>query len=459
MPGSKDTYTFETADVVVYYAPQRWCRIAIWLPEGHESLTDIPVYVIAHGGGWIVTPSLVYLNHEVDRQVVTETNTSTVKPDTWLANGWAIAYMEYPIAANTIAGNRAWPCARYPYIPRMMGRAIQFLKTHAQDGYITGSRKSTLSVSDSRYIIDGGSAGAIMAMWVALQPTGALPFYKDRPQSLDDLFTYRYSHRVGGVVCYEGACDFTKFSSAGISASAVPYFGFSEDFKSSPRFSDVPYDVKLQASTLPLVQSNYAENKNVGIYVQFGDVSLGPTASFLGSGTTVVLSSVSGTPVVGDTVEEYNGSSVTASLGGTVKYWNSTSSTVYIERSSRTRFTAARTLRKVGGSGWSGTIVSMTGNDNRLAFLDLEAAQALYDADDNEIPDLTSPHENIFGAWLWNALVENDERNGVTSSKHNYIISDPYIAQNAGLSAKYTAWVGSDDPVRDWYTNQLGITT
>ena len=463
MPGVPDSYTFRTADVVFYYAPQRWCRAAMWLPEGVEDLTDIPVYVIAHGGGWVVTPSLIYLNHYIDRALTL----GLANPSTLLANGWAVVYMEYPIAANTVSNNRSWPVARYPFIPRAMGRCIQFIKTHAEDGYLTGSRDSTLSVKDERYVIDGNSAGAIMATWVALQPTGALPFYSDRPQSIDDLFVYRYSHRIRGVVVSEGACYFPKFSSTGISAAAVPYFGFSEDFKCQPKFSEVPFHIKEQASTLPLVQSNTAENRNVGFYVVFGDDQAGVPSSPLGSGTRLTVSNVTGTPAVGDTVDEYNATDgVTSGTGGTVVHWDSDAGLLYIERSSVTRFNTGDAhvgvpwmVREAGGSGWTAEIDVMKGNDNRLAFLDVDDVMALLEDDDNEVPDLEQPHDNIFGYWFYDALADNDAANGATDSLHNYTPSDRYVATLLGTEDTYDARDASVDPVYDWITETLGITT
>lgn len=452
MAGVQSAYTYRTADVVFYYAPYRWCRAAMWLPEGVDDLTNIPVYIHAHGGGWIVTPSLSYMNNQIDRELAPGALSPT---DPLLQAGYAVVFMEYPLAAQAISNNRAWPCARYPFIPRAMGRCVQFIKTHAQDGFFNGA---SLATDASRYVLAGGSAGAIMATWVALQPTGALPFFKDRPQTLDDIFAYRFSHRVGGNVCYEGACEFGKFASDGISAAAIVYFGFSEDYKTSPKFSGVSPEVKRQASTLPLLEANYEENKSVGFYVKFDDGSLGVPSSSLGSGSVLTLSSVSGTPVVGDAVEEFSGT-VTAGVGGTVKYWDADTGKLYVERSSIGRFTTTRTARKVGGSGWSGTIDGFAGNDNRLAFLDLEDVELLRTQDTLEIPDLSPPHENIFGAWIWNQLVRNDAANGVpaSASKHKFAPADPYIAELYGLSDTYDEIQAASNPVLDWMTQTLGI--
>jgi hypothetical protein len=464
--GTQTNYCAKNADVVLRYANHPQCIVRLWFPDGYAALEDMPVFIVLPGGGWDQPHVDTYASiHQPETALLGGGATSIY--DAMLNAGWVIGRAEYPHGIHVDGESRVHPTSRWPEIPRYIGRCIQFLKTHALNGRITGSRASTLATHYSRYILAGDSAGGIEALYVAHQPDRWLP-YDDRLVSAGgfDPFVYRYNHRVRGVYVTDAGCDFTKWASNAVSASALTRFGARENFFVNPAYGMIEPEQKRVSSPLPLVEANYAENRNVGIWQEMNEGSItdgqtnpttGASGSYLGSGTVVTTTAITGTFQVGETVT----GSVTGT--GTFKGSNTDGSTkyLYIERGSTAVFSGTLTG---GTSGATCTVGGCEGNNNRLAFLDYDEALEIWDeaGETGEIADCRAVHEQIHGAALKRACDTNDSYNGITSSLHRHWIGNDYVAgiSGTGHTAAFT-WNGLSHATEymSWVQDTLGITT
>lgn len=459
MPGKHATYTAANCDFITVYAkPTEWCRMRGWLPTTMS--TDMNVLLVIPGGGWNDAQHLIF--DDVHRPYTSELGGGTGSLyDALLDAGWVVVYLEFPPGLNITSRSRFHPVSRYPIIPRSIGGAVQFLKTHALDGLITGSRSYTLGTDYRNYAIECSSSGAVESLFVAMQPDKALP-YSDRfiQHAGDDPLHYKFNHRVRAVINGGGACDFTKFDSGSISAAALPRFGARERFYVNPAFGGITREAKSDASTLPLAAANYAENKHVGIMQVFSldaasvaGISRCP-GSYLGSGTKIGYSATpTGTFAVGETISD-------GTTSGVLKY--KTSTLMYVERTSgATQFAGTVTGAT---SGAHVAIDSASGNPSRLAFLSDTAALAIVDAaGTGEIADLADPHDPIFAAMLQRALDQNDAINSNdpewVGSMHRNYIGNVYTASISDVDDASIADAGLDYAliVTDWLRDVMGM--
>jgi hypothetical protein len=466
MAGTQTNYFAANADFILRYADHPSCIVRLWMPTGFRSLTDMPVFVHLPGGGWDqphadATASI----HEPYTALLGGGASSPY--DLLLTAGWVVARAEYPHGTHVNPYARVHPTSRWPEIPRYIGRCIQFLKTHAENGYITGSTSSTLATHHSRYILAGDSAGGIEALNVAFQPDKWLP-YEDRFVNSGgfDPFAYRYNHRVRGVYITDAINDFSKFESDAVSASALTRFGARENFFVTPAYGMIPREQKLVSSPLPLVEANASENQHVGIWQEMNEGSItsgqtspasGAVGSYLGSGTVVQTGSITGTFVAGEVV---NGS-VTGT--GTLKGANlddASTKYLYIERSTTATFEG--TLTGVT-SGATCTVTDCSGNNNRLTFLTYDDMIEIWDAAvdaGTEIEDCRAVHEQGFGAALKRACDVNDSANH--TNLHRHWLGNDYVAGISGNdhTAAFT-WNGEvfATEFMEWVTEDLGIET
>jgi hypothetical protein len=465
MSGTQTDYVAANADFVLHYAPHPQCIVRLWMPTGFRALTNMPVFVHLPGGGWDQPHVDTYASVHEPYTSLLGGGAGTIY-DAMLNAGWVIARAEYPHGIHVNARSRVYPASRWPEIPRFVGKCIQFLKTHAEDGLITGSTASTLATHHGRYIIAGDSAGGIEALTVAFQPDKWLP-YEDRLVNSGgfDPYVYRYNHRVRGVFATDSPVDFTKFESDGVSSSALPRFGARENYFVNPAFGLVSPEQKRVASPLPLIEANTAENRQVGVWQQMNEGSItsgqstptaGAEGSYLGSGTAVTTLAITGTYQVGETVTgSVSGTGVLrgSNILGVGKY-------LYIERTTTATFEGTLTGATTGATCSVGLC---TGNNNRLTFLDYDEALAIWDAAQDagtEIEDCRAVHEQIHGAALKRACDANDAYNN--TDLHRHWLGNDYVAgiSGTGHRADFT-WnnLTYATEYMDWTVNTLGIET
>jgi hypothetical protein len=458
MSGVQTSYNAQNCDVRKNYAEHEQCIVRLWLPAGYRSLEDMPVYLKIPGGGWNAPHADATADiHDPTGELIAGGDYI----DDLLTAGWAVGRMEWPHGANVDIESRVHPTSRWPALTVAIGRCVQFLKTHALDGLVTGSTASTLATSHLRYILEGTSSSGIDAMNAAFLPDGGLRYQKGAVyRGGGTTFNYRYNHRVRGVVNSDGGCDFRKWASNAVSADALPRFGPRENFYVNPALGNVPNDQKRVCSPLWLAERAYPENLDLGVFCIMDEGSVpngqsapavGAVGSFLGSGTTLVYlnAAQTGTFQVGETVTG-------ATTGtGTVKGRKvaGPNTYLYVER------TTTATFAGVVTGGTSGATITATyecgGNNDRLAFLSPAQALAVWDAaGDGEIADCTAVHEQIHAP----ALKRQLEANGDTLSR--FYIANDYVA---GLTGGYTpAFTWNDltlgDEILDWLENGLGIT-
>ncbi len=470
MAGTHANYDASNCDVVLRYWKHPACIVRLWFPTGYTTLTNMPVFIQAPGGGWDA-------NHADWTASIHEPTTALLGGgaasiyDAMLNAGWVIGRLEWPWGVNVTMRSRVHPVSRWPEGARCIGRCIQFLKTHAENGFITGSTASTLSTKHSRYIVAGDSSGGIEALLVAHMPDRWLP-YDDRIVSSGgwDPYKYRYSHRVRGVYATDAGCDFSKWASDAVSSSALARFGARETYFVNPAYGLVQPEQKYRSSPLPFVEANHAENKHVGIWLEMNEGSItsgqttpvsGGDGSYLGSGTVVYTSSITGTFQVGEVVTGSTsgvGTFKGQNLEGSTKY-------LYIERSTTAALEGTMTGATSGASCTvtsTGGSANVSGNNNRLAFLTADDALTIWDAagTTGEIADCRNVHEQIHGAALKRVCDLNDSYNG--TNLHKFWIGNDYVAgiSGTGHQAAFT-WNGETFATEymSWLETTLGIET
>ncbi len=458
MSGVQTTYHARNADVVLRYMEHEQAIVRLWFPAGYTALTDMPVYLFVPGGGWNAP-------HTDATASIHAPTTALISGgdyiDDLLTAGWVVGRMEWPHGANVAIESRIHPTSRWPAVTVAIGRCVQFLKTHALNGRITGTRASTLATSHLRYVLEGTSSSAIDCMNVAMLPDGALKYHKGAVyRGGGSPYAYLYSHRVRGVVASDGITDMSKMDSGSVSAAALPRFGGRENFYVNPALANVDRHQKRVSSPLWLAEQDYPENLELGIFnlmdeasVPDGQVApaIGTYGSFLGSGTALfyAASAQTGTFTIGETVTG-------ATTGtGVVKGRTVAGTDVYlwIERTTTATFSGIVT------GATSGATVSATytcaGNNDRLVFLSTTAALAVWDAaGTGEIDDCTNVHEQIHAPPFKRQLLAN----GDTLSR--FYTGNDYVAGLAGGGNAAFTWNGLTygTVLLDWIENTLGIT-
>ena len=144
----------------IKYGPHERNVFDLWLPEGALSDKPVPVYVYFHGGGFVAGDK------------------SKFDPRPYLKMGYAV-----------VSGNYRFVNGKDILTPIPMqdcARAIQFLRYRAKE----------FGIDPTKVAVSGGSAGAVITMWIA---------YKDdmaNPQSDDPVS--RESTRVTCIVPLSG---------------------------------------------------------------------------------------------------------------------------------------------------------------------------------------------------------------------------------------------------------------
>jgi hypothetical protein len=445
-----------TADVVMQYSPDPRAVLVGFIPDAADTTGGVcnAVILLAHGGGWVAQTNVNSWRHD-------PTYTLTL-PAFWLALGVAVFWIEYPYGWHAVPGARWQPSSRYPQIPRAMGQAIQFLKTHANDGIATGRVDIQLPTAAERYWFNGNSAGSVMAANVALQPDGWLPY--DFTRTRKGRFDYTFSHRVGGVFAYDCATDLRKYDG---SPSALPYYGPSTNFYGSShtavvgdqldRFASIDNDLKYASSAISLVEKRYPENLDVVLYLS-NAVTL-REAGFLHSGMTIqyatgdlTLGPGSAPPVVGETViaRAAGGGSPTGAQGtlrrnsaitgggilhidrtaGTVLQWGQTSATA-IELYCQTSGAVIANVISGGGDEYgNGAVI---GNDAFPTHLSEAALLSEWDVDEFRLAT-TSEHSANYLPALKRARQAHFDAASRTNTDC-YFIGNAYVAQLNGYNA------------------------
>jgi hypothetical protein len=393
MTGSRASYTMRTADVIVQYAADPRCIAVGFLPTG----TINAVVVNCHGGGWIAQTNAETWRHDPAYELE-----GTAAMDEYMAAGVAVYWIEYPYGWQANGDARFFPCSNFPQIPRAIGRAIQFLKTHRADGQATGSLDRVLPDADYAYAVKGDSAGALMALYVALQPDGWLDYDPSgRVQALDK-WAYTRSHRVSCAFAYGTPIDLRRYEA---SVAALPYFGPSSRFHGTAipdsvvaalsgfgKFTQVPERQKYAATPTSLAEARLRGNLDVSLMVSNG--LSGSESSFLKSGIVFEFdpADITGAaPTAGIAISASGGAT------GTVRaYYAQDSSDLYLICIDANAGAGDIVANWTGTLSWSGgsvslTGVTVTGNDSYRTFIGETALLAVYDADNDPLPT-TGPH-------------------------------------------------------------------
>ena len=144
----------------VKYGPHARNVLDLWLPEGASREQPVPLFVYFHGGGFVAGDK------------------SRFDPGPYLKLGYAVASANY----RFVNGQDVLA----PIPMQDSARAIQFLRYRAKE----------LGIDPEHIALSGGSAGAVITMWIA---------YKDdmaKPESQDPV--ERQSTRVSCIVPISG---------------------------------------------------------------------------------------------------------------------------------------------------------------------------------------------------------------------------------------------------------------
>lgn len=443
MPGTKSIYSAATADIEIKsYAPRtKWARAYGWKPAGQIKA----VVPIGHGGGWIATSNIWDWKFHPDKGLVDKPTA-----DALLNAGVMPLWFEYPIGWQTNKDSRSNMCARFPQIPRVIGRLIQFLKTHAADGLVTGDVAETLPTDASRYWPLTNSACSVMMTWLGLQPDGFLDYDPAlRSQSVGP-HAYTYPATFGGIFSTDCATDLRRFGKfdatyAGISAKVLPYVGAFGQFHKdtfgnnaivrTDRYSTVPTSRKAAMSALPAAQVLRPENALFSIFMTNAFQPI--DAAYLRSGVTLNVDSggLTGTTTGAVTATAAGGSSGDLKLV-TSDYW-------YIDgvTGGISGWTGAITLKNSGGS-TVGTLNGLAnfgayGDDNRKVHLSKAQALAIADAaGTGPITGLAEPHGAIFAALMERERAAFFSALGRTNIDR-YFIGNARAAQLSGDTAAF----------------------
>jgi|GEM_PF-4430182 len=402
MTGTRAAYTMIAADVVVRYADDPRAVLVGFLPTG----TINAVLIDAHGGGWIAQTNANSWKHEPTAILLEKSGM-----DRYMDAGIAVFWIEYPYGWQTTSTSRYSSSNRYPQIPRAIGRAVQFLKTHRADGLATGSTSRVLPDADASYWLKGNSAGSIMSLLVAMQPDGWLDYDPSGRATAKGVFTYTRSHRVGGVFAYDCATDLRRYQG---SAAAVPYFApagtlYQSSVPSSvvagvstySKFGQVPSELKYAASPISAAEARHRSNLDVSVMI-CNAISLGES-SFQNSGILWAVDplDITGTvPSPGDAISAAGGAT------GTVRLVQDDTEGLKVFHIDAGAGGSDIVANWTGLCSWSGGSFNITttativyGNDTYRTFRTAAQTLAAWDADDLPFASSTEHHVNYVPAF------------------------------------------------------------
>ncbi|MCE9630873.1 MAG: alpha/beta hydrolase [Planctomycetia bacterium] len=167
--GRANALAADVADVA--YGPHERCRLDLYLPQRAASPT--PLVVLIHGGGFKQGDKRQWATNDVTREL--------------LDKGVACAAINYPFVDSMPIQD----------VLRQCGRAVQFLRAHADEWRL----------DPTRVAIMGGSAGAGTALWLATRDDLADPAASDP--------VLRESTRPMCAVCYatQATYNFSRWES------------------------------------------------------------------------------------------------------------------------------------------------------------------------------------------------------------------------------------------------------
>lgn len=461
MPGTRATYSAIYSDVEVRYSDaHEWCVMQVLVP----SVTITGVLCIFRGGGMISQPFI----WDADYDPATEWGPEDT--DALLGAGVLLVRVEYPNGPQGTLGSRHTPFMRFPDNWRVAAKAIQFIKTHAEDGLITGSASKTIPTDPRSYLVQGQSAGASMAAMIAFAPDGSIP-YDDSLSWNVDPYAVKFSHRVGGCLLYDfPTIDFRLFSDD-ISSAAIPFLAVSERAYGSTRdntfrkIAVLPEADRLASSLLPLVQLDLQENRTIGV-LAISNATSKYEASYLGSGLTFEFSLASGTTtgaakvrVVATPTKFATIKLIEAGAGGALfMYAEPDSGTNYEDWFDVNNQPEPIELVNSGG-GVIGAITDYTveGDDNYKTFKTREEALAIIDAAGSEIPQFVYPHHVDFSALLKRERETIRDRHGISSATwyDEYYLGSHYPAQISGDTPAPPYL--TTNPALAWIEGRFGI--
>lgn len=447
MPGLRSSYDALNADYWFRYSDMHeWCKAAIFLPEDG---VDIIGVVIRFRSPQTNSPGIWLLDYSPGIDLI-----DTTEVEAYLEAGIAVVAAEIPGTPDNAVDSRH-QFVRLPDNWLLAARLVQFLKTHATDGRVTGSTARVMPTADNRYAAEGTSGGADIAAKLALAPVGSIPFDQDISWNTDP-YAVRYSHRIGGAILFDLATtDFTLFNNA-ISSAAISFFGVAERFyvenigsSTNARFDLVPYADKLAASILPVVELDFEENRGVGLFVN-GSAQSMEESSYRGSGLTIRIDTMTtGTAENAATVRV----AAETSKSATVKSVSvGTDGNIYVhaEPGSSTNkadwFTGSNVkplefLTSGGTSIGTATPTGLEGVDTQKTFLTGTQALAAIDvakAAQTSIAEFISPHRIDFSKQLQRARhAIRDARDLSSSWRDEYYIGSVYPAQISGDQPAY----------------------
>lgn len=380
------------------YGPQPWMVGYIRLPDPGLFPTALGVSIAIHGGGWIASSKKNDWRYTPDSELIDE-----LTADHLLALGIAVVWMEFsPGWQGTPAGRSPMP-SRFPQIPMHVARCKQYLQTHATDGVITRSRSINLPTDWWRYGYYGGSAGAIMGLWVALQRDGWASYDPTGRATASGPYAYTASHRVGWVCCLETPVDLRRYQGAsGNGASALPYFHWparlwrdtpaNSTIGTTDRYGTIPVEWKGATAATVAHGMNYRPNLDVAVMIANGAAST--EASYLDSGCTLqyIVGASIGSPSIGATLTAAGGAA------GTLVNHDSGNRLLHVDHTTGTmsQWTGALSgAATLGSSDYS----RIGGLDNRPTFLSESALLSLWDGSDDALEGCTEHSAAYLPDW------------------------------------------------------------
>jgi hypothetical protein len=462
MPGVRATYNAIYSDVEFRYSDaHEWCVAQALIP----SVTITGVLYVFRGGGMISQPFIWDADYDP---------AATWGPDdtdALLTAGVMIVRVEYPNGPQGTLGSRHQPFYRFPDNWRIAGKAIQFVKTHATDGRITGTTTKTIPTNYRKHLAQGQSAGASMAAMLAFAPDGALPYDNSTVTWNNDAFRVTESHRVGGCILYDfPTIDFRLFADD-ISSAAIPFLAVSERAYGSTRnttfkkIAVLPEADRLASSLLPLVQLDLQENRSLGVML-LSNATSKYEASYLGSGLTLEFTLATGTTtgavtvrVTADTAKSATIKSIDAGAGGALfMYAEPGASTNIADWFDINNEVVPIELVNSGGT-IIATITDYTieGDDTYKTFKTREEALAIIDAAGSEIPQFVYPHHVDFSALLKRERETIRDRHGIPAANwyDEYYLGSHYPAEISG-DTEAPPYL-TTNPALAWIEARIGI--
>ena len=445
MPGVRATYNAIYSDVEFRYSDaHEWCVAQALIP----SVTITGVLYVFRGGGMISQPFIWDADYDP---------AATWGPDdtdALLTAGVMIVRVEYPNGPQGTLGSRHQPFYRFPDNWRIAGKAIQFVKTHATDGRITGTTAKTIPTNYRKHLAQGQSAGASMAAMLAFAPDGALPYDNSTVTWNNDAFRVTESHRVGGCILYDfPTIDFRLFADD-ISSAAIPFLAVSERAYGSTRnttfkkIAVLPEADRLASSLMPLVQLDLQENRSLGVLALSNATSL-YEASYLGSGLSIEFALASGTTtgatkvrVVATPTKFATIKGFYAGAGGSLyMYAEADSGTNYadwfttgVPNAIELVNSGGTVIGTINGAALGDGGYDLMGDDTYKTFKTREEALAIIDAAGSEIPQFVYPHHVDFSALLKRERETILDRHGIPAANwyDEYYLGNHYSAEISG---------------------------